>query len=87
MQKQKIDFDETWVSVIKLIIYRMIFVYAIANNWFIRQGDVKTAFLNGEVEEEVFVAQSINFKKRVKSTLLIYRLNKALYELKQSSRI
>ena len=87
MQKQKIDFDEMWTSVIKLIIYRIIFAYATANNWFIRQADVKTAFLNEEVEEEVFVTQLTDFKKRVKGTLLVCRLNKTLYKLKQSPRI
>jgi hypothetical protein len=42
--------------------YKALFAYAAANQWHIRQGNVKIAFLNGEITEEVYVEQPIGYK-------------------------
>jgi hypothetical protein len=62
LQRHGIDFDQIWASVVKLMIYKVLFAYAVANQWHIRQGDVKTAFLNGEITEEVYVEQLIGYE-------------------------
>jgi hypothetical protein len=55
LQREGIDFDQIWVSVVSLMGVRALIAWATANGWFIRQSDVKTAFLNGEIEEEVYI--------------------------------
>ena len=59
------------------------FVVAIASskNWKIRQMDVKSAFLNGPPEEEVFVKQPLGFEI-VKQEMKVSEMRKALYGLK-----
>jgi hypothetical protein len=55
------------------------------NNWQMRQMNVKFSFLNGPLEEEVYVAQPVGFVK-LGEERKVYRLHKALYELKQAPR-
>lgn len=52
-------------------------------HWPIYQFDVKSAFLNGDLEEEVYVAQPEGFIVEGKKTK-VYKLKKALYRLKQA---
>ena len=68
--------------------YKMLFAFATANHWYIRQGDIKTAFLNGDIHKDIYVIQPIRFEIiDKKGNPLIYKLRKTLYELKQSIRI
>jgi hypothetical protein len=63
--------------------YKILFAYAAANQWHIRQEDVKTAFLNKEITEKVYVEQPIGYKiNKINQAILSCRLNKALYSLK-----
>ena len=64
---------------------RMIISLSAQNNWKIYQMDVKYAFLNGIMEEEVYVEQLARYVFRGKEDK-IYRLKKALYRLKQALR-
>ncbi|GLT56153.1 hypothetical protein SLA2020_292210 [Shorea laevis] len=62
---------------------RFIIAWATQNQWKINQMDVKSAFLNGLLEEEVFVRKPPRFAKEG-SEDKVYRLKKALYGLKQA---
>lgn len=64
---------------------RLILALAAKNCWEVHHLDVKTAFLNGEIQEEVYVTQPEGFVKRGKENL-VYRLLKAFYGLRQAPR-
>src|SRR5216117_1988686 len=87
IQRYDVDFDQTWASVMRLMSYKALYAWACANNWHIRQGDVKTAFLNEVITEEIYAEQPTDFQITQSSAPLVCLLNKALYGLKQSPRI
>jgi hypothetical protein len=60
------------------------YVIIVVNNWEIEQMNVKIAFLYDKIHENVFVVQLTKFEQRINQ---ICKLNKTLYELKQSSRV
>jgi len=64
---------------------RLIVAVAVKHNWSMYQLDVKSAFLNGELEEEVYVSQPPGFEIKGKE-YYVYKLDKALYGLKQAPR-
>ena len=63
----------------------MLLVYASSMNFKLYQRDVKSAFLNGVIEEEVYVKQPLGFENEL-YTDHVFKLNKALYGLKQAPR-
>ncbi|GJS91822.1 retrovirus-related pol polyprotein from transposon TNT 1-94 [Tanacetum coccineum] len=84
-QEEGIDFEESFAPVARLEAVR-IFVAHTAHKYFpIYQIDVKTAFLNGPLKEEVYVAQPEGFIDPDHPEK-VYLLRKALYGLKQASR-
>ena len=85
VQREGIDFEEVFAPVARLETVRAIIALAASNSWEIHHLDVKTAFLHGELEEEVFVAQPEGFKIKGKEEK-VYKLHKALYGLKQAPR-
>ncbi|KAJ9557666.1 hypothetical protein OSB04_012280 [Centaurea solstitialis] len=84
-QQAGIDYDETFALVARLEAIRMFLAYAAYKNFTVYQLDVKTAFLNGELKEEVYVSQPEGFVDRTKPNH-VYILDKALYGLKQAPR-
>ena len=84
-QVEGIDFDETFAPVARLEAIRILLAYANHHNILLYQMDVKSAFLNGKIEEEVYVAQPPGFEDP-KHPDMVYKLNKALYGLKQAPR-
>ena len=62
----------------------MLFVLAAANGWEIHHLDVKTVFLHRELTEDVYVSQPEGLKKKGEEHK-IFKLRKALYELRQAS--
>ncbi|GKF67759.1 retrovirus-related pol polyprotein from transposon TNT 1-94 [Tanacetum coccineum] len=84
-QEEGIDFEESFVPVARLEAVQ-IFVAHAAHKYFpIYQMDVKTAFLNGPLKEEVYVAQPEGFVDPDHAEK-VYLLRKALYGLKQAPR-
>ncbi|CAL8170381.1 unnamed protein product [Prunus armeniaca] len=84
-QKPEVDFNETFALVARLDIIRTLIALATQKNWKLFQLDVKSAFLNGVLKEEVYIEQPEGFEvKGAKDK--VYKLRKALYGLKQVPR-
>ena len=83
-QQEGRDYHDTFASVVKPMSYKAIFALAAAMDWDLEQMDVKTAFLYGNVQEDIYVQQPDGFNK---DSSKVCKLNKALYGLKQSPRI
>ncbi|GJU27573.1 retrovirus-related pol polyprotein from transposon TNT 1-94, partial [Tanacetum coccineum] len=84
-QEEGIDFEELFAPVARIEAIRIFIANAATKNMIIYQMDVKTAFLNGDLQEEVFVSQPEGFEDHENPTH-VYRLKKALYGLKQAPR-
>nr|GEY38783.1 retrovirus-related Pol polyprotein from transposon TNT 1-94 [Tanacetum cinerariifolium] len=84
-QEEGIDFEESFALVARIDAIRIFITNAASRNMTIYQMDVKTAFLNGELKEEVYVSQPQGFVDPDHPTH-VYRLKKALYGLKQAPR-
>nr|GEY33518.1 retrovirus-related Pol polyprotein from transposon TNT 1-94 [Tanacetum cinerariifolium] len=84
-QEEGIDFEESFAPVAGLEAVRIFIAYAAHKSFPIYHMDVKTAFLNGPLKEEVYVAQPDGFVD-LDHPEKVYRLRKALYGLKQASR-
>jgi hypothetical protein len=85
-QREGLDYNETFASVVKPMSYKLLFAIAAAYDLEIEQMDVKTAFLYGDIDSEVYVEQPQGFGATGQSTK-VCKLNKALYGLKQSPRV
>ena len=83
-QKEGIDYNETFASVVKPMSYKAIFAVAAALGLYVEQMDVKTAFLYGDINEEIYVEQP-NGLDQIPGKVCL--LKKALYGLKQSPHI
>ncbi|GJS14606.1 retrovirus-related pol polyprotein from transposon TNT 1-94 [Tanacetum coccineum] len=84
-QEEGIDFEESFAPVARLEAVRIFIAYAAHKSFPIYQMDVKTAFLNGPLKEEVYVAQPEGFVDPDHPEK-VYLLRKALYGLKQAPR-
>jgi len=84
-QKEGIDYTETFAPIARYSTIRSIISLASTMGWKLHQMDVKTAFLNGVVEEEVYMEQLEGFVIHDRETH-VYKLKKALYGLKQAPR-
>ena len=85
VQRHGIDYEEVFAPVARIETIRLVIALAAAYGWEIHHLDVKTAFLHGELKEEVYVTQPEGFKIAGKEDK-VYRLKKALYGLKQAPR-
>ena len=84
-QKYGIDYEETFAPVARYTSIISVLALAIVMKWKIHQMDVKIAFLNGVVEEEVYVEQPLDFETHDRESH-VCRLKKSLYGLKHSPR-
>ncbi|KAL0427547.1 UNVERIFIED_CONTAM: Retrovirus-related Pol polyprotein from transposon TNT 1-94 [Sesamum latifolium] len=82
-QKEGVDYRETFSPVSKKDSFRVIMALVAHFNLELHQMDVKTAFLNGDLEEEVYMSQPEGFSH---DSDLVCKLKKSIYGLKQASR-
>lgn len=84
-QQQGVDYTEVFAPVARMDTVRMIVALAAQRSWMIYQLDVKSAFLHGELSEDVYVEQPRGYERQG-SEDKVYKLHKALYGLKQAPR-
>eukprot|EP00253_Pinus_taeda_P009468 PITA_09468 len=84
-QKEGIDYAETFAPTAKMSTIRLVLALAAQFKWKVHQMDVKSAFLNGDLQEEVYMTQPPGFKITGQEQK-VCRLAKALYGLKQAPR-
>nr|GEW12939.1 ribonuclease H-like domain, reverse transcriptase, RNA-dependent DNA polymerase [Tanacetum cinerariifolium] len=80
-----IDFEEVFAPIARMKTIRLLLALAANNKWEVHHLDVKSAFLHGDLKEEVYVTQPEGFIKR-EDNGKVYKLIKALYRLKQAPR-
>jgi hypothetical protein len=84
-QVKGLDFDETYAPIARLESIRILLAYATHHGFKLYQMDVKSAFLNGPIKEEIYVEQPPGFEDSEYPNH-VYKLSKALYGLKQAPR-
>lgn len=80
VQEHGVDYDEVYAPVTRLETVRILLALAAKNHWQVHHLDVKIAFLNGDIGEEVYVAQPKGYIKEGQEQL-VNKLYKALYGL------
>jgi hypothetical protein len=84
-QKEGIDYEETFAPVARLEAIRILVAFSVAKGFKFHQMDVKSAFLNGVLEEEVYMRQPQGFESE-KYPHRVYKLRKVLFGLKQTPK-
>ncbi|RVW92035.1 Retrovirus-related Pol polyprotein from transposon RE1 [Vitis vinifera] len=84
-QSYGIDYQETFAPVAKLNTIRILLSLAVNQDWCLQQLDIKNAFLNGDLEEEVYMEIPPGFEGSMAKNQ-VCKLQKSLYDLKQSPR-
>lgn len=82
-QKYGVDYDEVFAPVARSTTLRIFLSFAGKLKFCVKQYDIKTAFLNGDLKEEIYLRPPQGFKFDDK----VYKLNKSLYGLKQAARV
>ncbi|GKF07598.1 putative ribonuclease H-like domain-containing protein, partial [Tanacetum coccineum] len=84
-QEEGIDYDEVFALVARIEAIRLFLTYASFKDFVVYQMDVKSAFLYGKIEEEVYVCQPPGFED-LEFPDRVYKVEKALYGLHQAPR-
>jgi hypothetical protein len=84
-QVEGIDFEEAFAPIVRIEEIRLFLAHECSKNIIVYQMDLKSAFLNGELEEEVYIEQPEGFQLSG-NTDYVCKLKKALYGLKQAPR-
>ena len=84
-QKESVDYTDIFSLVVKLTTIRLVLRIVTVENLHLEQLDVKTAFLHGDLEEDIYIRQPQGFIVQGKESL-VCKLRKNLYGLKQAPR-
>ncbi|CAI7856779.1 unnamed protein product, partial [Closterium sp. NIES-53] len=82
-QKEKVDFGEIFAPVVKPVTLRTVLAGAAVKGWHVKQMDITTAFLNGILLEDIYMAQPDGYED---GTSRVCKIKKAIYGLKQAPR-
>lgn len=88
-QEEGLDYEETFYLVAKFASVRMLLILAAKMRWSVTQLDISNAFLNGDLEEEIYMKVSLGYAELQGDKLpphAVCRLLKSIYGLKQASR-
>ena len=86
-QEYGVDYEETYAPTVKLTTIRVLMSIAAQRDMLVHQMDVKSAYLNADIDRDVYMEQAEGYNVMAKDgTKLVYKLNKSLYGLKQSGR-
>jgi hypothetical protein len=83
-QIEEINFQETFSPVARYEAIHFLLTYIALKDWKLKAIDIKTAFLYGKLNKEIYIEQPKGFAKREQENQ-VCRLKKAIYELKQAS--
>lgn len=83
-QKYGVDYDQVFAPVARQIMFRILLSVAASHGMLVYHFDVKTIFLNGVLEEEIYVRQPSGFEKEGAEDK-VYLLRRSIYGLKQSA--
>ena len=84
-QREGVDFSETFAPVVKSTSLRIFLAICAEHGWRIRQMDIKSAYLNGTISEDIYMRQPKGYEEPGREHLLT-KLKKGLYGLKQAGR-
>ena len=86
-QLPDIDYQETFAPTARMTSIRTLIQIAVQNDMIIHQMDVRTAYLNAPIDRDIFVEQPLGYEvKGENDDILVFKLQKSLYGLKQSGR-
>ena len=80
------NFNETFILMIKFISYKAIFILIVVEDWDLKQINIKIVFLYDNVEKKIYIKQFIEYISK-KYLNKVCKLNKTLYDLKQFPRV
>lgn len=84
-QKYGVDYDEVFAPVVRSSTFRLLLSVAGVRGYYVKHYDIKTAFLNGSLDEEIYMKQPKGFEHGIGDK--VYKLKKSLYGLKQAARV
>ncbi|KAD4889452.1 hypothetical protein E3N88_21525 [Mikania micrantha] len=84
-QKEGVDYNEIFSPVVKMTTIRLVLSIVASENLHLEQLDVKTAFLHGDLDEDIYMVQPEGFQISGKENM-VCKLKKSLYGLKQAPR-
>lgn len=85
LQRFGVDYDETYAPVARYPSIRAVLALAAHHGWELHQMDVKSAYLNGDLDEEIYMAQPEGYDS-AETSHLVCKLHKSLYGLRQAAR-